>query len=168
MVRNDKDFLELDVVSLEDGMVLGTVDALLVDDHANVAGLVLDLGIYEANVLAYGDILSVGDDAIMVSTSDKVRLVSQHPSLEQVAELEIFVTDSLVMSDQGNLVGVVGDYYVDMATGAIKGLEVLPDEDSDPHEALLIPMTQVIRIAPELVMVRADFAQHSVPDPETL
>lgn len=169
MARNDKDFLGLDVVSLADGMVVGTVDALLVDDNATVAGLVMDLGIYEAKVLSYSDILNVGEDAIMISSADSVKLVSEHPALEEVAELEIFVTDALAMTDRGELVGVVGDYFVDPVSGTIKGIEVLPDEGG--HEAettLIVPASQVLRIGPELVLIRADYEQNAVTDATSL
>lgn len=169
MARNDKDFLGLDVVSLDDGAVVGTVDALLVNEDGAVAGLVMDLGIYEAKVLAYADILNVGEDAIVIASSDSVRLVSDDPALEEVAELEIFVTDALAMTDQGNIVGTIGDYFIDPPTGSIKGLEVLLESaDEDVERALVVPASHVIRIGPELVIVRADFEKDAVSDAEAL
>ena len=169
MTRRDKDFMGLEVVSLEDATVVGTVDALLVDDHATVVGLVLDMGVYEAKVLAFSDVKSVGDDAIMIASADPVKLISEVPALEDVADLEIYVTDALAMTDQGDLVGVVGDYFVDTASGAINGIEVLPeDAEDDSDEALLVPASQVIRIGAELVMLKAGFEKSAVPDPDTL
>ena len=169
MARRDKDFLGLEVVSLEDATVVGMVDALLVDEQATVVGLVIDMGVYEAKVLALSDILSVGEDAIMIASADSVRLISENTTLEDVAELEVYVSDALAMTDQGDLVGIVGDYFVDPGTGEIKGIEVLPEEEEyESGEALLVPASQVIRIGSELVMLHAGFEKNTVPDPEAL
>ncbi|HZK49355.1 MAG TPA: hypothetical protein VFD74_07135 [Thermoleophilia bacterium] len=171
MARIDKDFLGLEVVSLEDASVVGEVDALLIDENATVAGLVIDLGVYEAKVLAFSDILSIGEDAVMIETAASVKPISQNIALEEVAELDVHVTDTLVMTDRGDLVGIVGDYYVDPATGAIKGLEILredSEEETEEEEAYLVPSSQVIRIGAELVMLKAGFEAAAVPSPDAL
>lgn len=169
MARKDKDFLGLEVVSLEDASVVGEVDALLIDDSATVAGLVIDLGVYEAKVLAFSDILSIGEDAVMIGAAGAVKPISQDAALEEVAELDVHVSDTLVMTDKGDLIGMVGDYYVDPGTGAIKGLEILP-EDSEEHsdEAYLVPSSEVIKIGSELVMLKAGFEGRTVSSPDAL
>ena len=169
MARKDKDFLGLEVVSLEDASVVGEVDALLINDSAAVAGLVIDLGVYEAKVLAFSDILSIGEDAVMIGAAAAVKPISQDAALEEVAELDVHVSDTLVMTDKGDLVGIVGDYYVDPSTGAIKGLEILPeDSEEDSDQAYLVPSSEVIRIGSELVMLKAGFEGRTVSSPEAL
>ncbi|MHB9150090.1 MAG: PRC-barrel domain-containing protein [Thermoleophilia bacterium] len=165
----DKDFLGLEVISLEDASVVGEVDALLIDDNATVAGFVIDLGVYEAKVLAFSDILNIGEDAVMIGAAAAVRPISQNAALEEVAELDVHVSDTLVMTDRGNLVGIVGDYYIDPGTGSIKGLEIIPeDSEGDSGEAYLVPSSQVIKIGSELVMLKADFEAKTVPSPDAL
>ena len=99
MARKDKDFLGLEVVSLEDASVVGEVDALLIDDNATVAGLVIDLGVYEAKVLAFSDILSIGEDAVMIGAAAAVKPISQDAALEEVAELDVHVSVMTRVSD---------------------------------------------------------------------
>lgn len=169
MARKDKDFLGLEVISLEDASVVGEVDALLIDDNATVAGLVIDLGVYEAKVLAFSDILSIGEDAVMIGAAAAVKPISQDAALEEVAELDVHVSDTLVMTDRGNLVGIVGDYFIDPGTGSIKGIEIIPeDSEGDSEEAYLVPSSEVIKIGSELVMVKADFEGKTVPSPDAL
>lgn len=171
MARKDKDFLGLEVVSLEDASVVGLVDALLVDDGGPaVVGLVIDLGVYEAKVLAFSDILSIGEDAVMIGASAAVKPISQHAAMEAVAESDVQVSDTLAMTDRGDLVGVVGDYYVDPTSGAIKGLEVLPEglEGGDPAEAYLVPISDVVRVSSELVMLKGGFEDRTVASADAL
>jgi uncharacterized protein YrrD len=172
MARSDKDFLGLEVVSLEDASVIGEVDGLIVDETANaVAGFVLDLGIYEAKALAFSDVVSVGDDAVMIGSAQVVKPISQHDRLRDIAEREIEVSDALAITDKGNVVGVIGDYYVDPATGALEGLEVVFDEDGDGPEgpsACIVPIDQVIRIGSDLVMLKDGFESRAVDSGEAL
>lgn len=171
MARRDKDFLGLEVVSLEDASVVGEVDGLIVDEKTNaVAGLIIDLGIYEAKVLAYSDVLNVGDDAVMIDSAGVVKPISQHSSLKEIAERDIDPCDSLAITDKGDIVGVVGDYFVDPASGALKGVEVVVDEEDDCDEGTVyvLPMADVVRIGADLLMVRAGFQANAVSSGEDL
>jgi uncharacterized protein YrrD len=170
MARRDKEFLGLDVVSLEDASVLGEVDGLLVDEtRSAVVGLVLDLGIYEAKVLAYEDVVTVGEDAVMVTSSATVRPVSENTILREIAERDVQITDALVMNDQGNVIGVAGDYFLDPNDGTIKGLEVVTDIDVEAlcGEVSVVPLGQA-RIGQDLVMVQSGYEQHTVPSGDDL
>ena len=52
MERYDKDFLGLEVVSLQDASVVGEVEGLIVDDQAKaVAALIVNTGSYRSRVL---------------------------------------------------------------------------------------------------------------------
>ncbi len=158
MARRDKDFLGLEVVSLEDASVIGEVDGLVVDETiAAVVGLIIDMGIHEAKVAAYSDLLSVGDDAVMVESSAVVRPISQHTALHEVAERHVEVCDAYAITDKGDVVGAIGDYFIDPATGAIRGVEVLVEEEDDQVAVFVTPASDIVRIGTELVMVRAGF-----------
>jgi uncharacterized protein YrrD len=158
MARRDKDFLGLEVVSLEDASVIGEVDGLIVDETtSSVVGLIIDLGIHEAKVAAYSDLLSVGDDAVMVESSAVVRPISKHAALREVAEREVEVCDAYAITDKGDVVGAIGDYFIDPASGAIKGVEVIVEEEEDQVTVLIASALDIVRIGTELVMVRAGF-----------
>jgi len=158
MARRDKDFLGLEVVSLEDASVIGEVDGLIVDETvAAVVGLIIDMGIHEAKVAAYSDLLSVGDDAVMVESSAVVRPISGHVTLREVAEREVEVCDAYAITDKGDVVGAIGDYFVDSATGAIKGVEVIVEEDDEQVKVFVASASDIVRIGTDLVMIRAGF-----------
>ena len=162
MARNDKDFLGLEVVSLEDASVVGEVDGLVVDETtAAVVGLVVDLGLYEAKLLPFSAVRGLGEDAVMVDSASSLKPVSESPDLEEIARREVLVSDAMVLTDAGNLAGTVGDYFVDPDTGRISGLEIVVETDDD-EISYFIPMTEVIRIGADLVMIKAGFKKRAV------
>lgn len=170
MARRDKDFLGLEVVSLEDASVIGEVDGLIVDETIGaVVGLIIDLGIHEAKVAAYSDLLSVGDDAVMVESSAVVQPISDHTSLREVAEREVNVYDAYAITDRGDVVGAIGDYFVDPATGVIKGVEVIVEGDCDDEVTVYVASaSDIVRIGTELVMIRAGFQGRAATSGEAL
>lgn len=158
MARRDKDFFGLEVVSLEDASVIGEVDGLIVDETIGVVvGLIIDLGIHEAKVAAFSDLLSVGDDAVMVESSAVVRPISEDATLREVAERHVEVCDAYAITDKGDVVGAIGDYFVDPVTGAINGVEVMVEEEDDQVAVFVVSASDIVRIGTELVMVRAGF-----------
>lgn len=169
MPRKDKDFLGLEVVSLEDASVLGEIDGLIVDEtRDSVAGFVVDIGIKEAKVLSVADIKSIGNDAVMVESAQVVGPISGHAELQEIAERKIFLTGSLALTDLGNIAGAVADYYVDTKSGAIKAIEIVPPEEEDSGKEITVPATEVVRIGPDLVMIKSDFISKAVSSVEGL
>lgn len=168
MARRDKDFLGLEVVSLEDASVVGEVDGLIVDEAANrVVGLLLDMGIYEAKALAFSDVACIGEDAVMIESTAVVKPISEQSDLEQVVGRDVHVSDSLAISDRGDIVGTTGDFYVDSESGEIRGIELVAEEDTG-EQTYVMPIGSVVRIGADLVMFNADFARRAVPSGEEL
>jgi uncharacterized protein YrrD len=162
MARRDKDLLGLEVVSIEDASLAGEVDGLIVDETSNrVAGLLVDLGLYEAKALAFADIVSMGEDAVTVESSAVVRPISQQPELEGIVEREVHVSESLAISDKGDILGTTGDYFIDTKSGEIRGIELLV-EDDDGERTFVVAMSGVVRIGVDLVMFDADYRPKAV------
>ena len=128
---------------------------MLIDERRNVvAGLVLDAGIYEANVVAYADVRSVEAEAIFVDSSAVVQPLSQHPLLAMLAERDIRIVGEVALDDRGDVIGIVQSYSIDPATGALVSLEVAPG-DANGARGYMVLMDDVIRIGGELIIVRS-------------
>lgn len=169
MARKDKDLLGLEVVSLEDASVVGEVDGLIVDEtRGRVAGLVVDMGLYEAKVISYDDIRTIGEDAVMLDGAGSLKPISEHPELRQIAERDVNIDDALAITDAGAIVGLVGDYYIDTASGEIKGVEVTSGEDDGEGRTYIVPADVVVRIGKDLVMLASDFTGRAVASGERL
>lgn len=168
MARNDKDFLDLEVVDLERAEVIGGVDGLIVDEATKaVAGLVVDLGIYEAKAIRYGDVVSVGEDAVTVESTQAVKPISEQPDLEEIAGRGVTVCDEIAITDGGDIAGVTGDFYVDTDSGEIRAIEILVPEENG-ESIYTVPISNVVRIGADIVMIQAGFVAQSVGSGEDL
>jgi uncharacterized protein YrrD len=168
MARNDKDFLGLEVVNLEDASLVGEVDGLVVDERsASVVAFVVNMGLYEAKLLPFRAIRGLGEDSVMVDSAASLKPVSGSGELEEIAKRNVLGFETIVLNDAGDMVGTVGDYFVDPATGRIRGIEVVVEGENN-ERSYVIPMSEVIRIGTELVMVKAGFKKRAVSSGETL
>ncbi len=152
MERYDKDFLGLEVVSLQDASVVGEVEGLIVDDRARtVAALIVNTGSYRSRVLPYALVRSVGEDAVVIASADGIALVSEAPALETLVERNVVLAGAYLLTEGGTLLGRLSGFLVDTTSGAITSLAVTQEEDAeatDLEAALLIPAHSITTVGP--------------------
>lgn len=165
MERYDKDFLGLEVVSLQDASVVGEVEGLIVDDQTKVvAALIVNTGSYRSRVLPYALVRSVGEDAVVVESADGIKLISEAPELEALVERDVVLPGAYLLTEGGTLLGKLAGFLVDTVSGGITSLAVTEEdgaEAADPQAALLIPAGSITSVGPEIVIV-------STPRPEAV
>jgi uncharacterized protein YrrD len=157
MTRRDKDFLGLEVISLEDASVAGEVGGVILDARENrVAGFLVDLGIFEAKGLAFSEVRSIGEDAVMIESTSLVRPISEHRELERLVLQEVFISESMVITDQGDIVGSAGDFFVDPSNGRLRAIELRVENDRG-EGSYVLPMSAVVAVGADLVMISANY-----------
>jgi uncharacterized protein YrrD len=169
MARKDKDFVGLEVISLEDATVVGKVDGLIVDaSERRIGALVVGLGIHEAKVIPQADVVGIGDDAVTVRGAGVVKRISECPPVEELARRGVQLADELVLTDGGDLVGVVSAYFVDPHTGDIRGLELSPGPDEPHRPSHTVRAKDIVSLGKELVIVRAGSESRDAGSGESL
>ncbi|MCG9966829.1 PRC-barrel domain-containing protein [Pelotomaculum terephthalicicum JT] len=125
-MKKSKRFTSLSVISLEEGQQIGTVKGLIVDPASKkVAALIIEQKGWfkEQRFIPYHKVHSVGNDAI---TIEKNTCVEKAGSLSEIVKLlkdKIGVIGSKIVAENGTVLGYVDEFYVDLETGAITGLE---------------------------------------------
>ncbi|MCL6477995.1 MAG: PRC-barrel domain-containing protein [Peptococcaceae bacterium] len=125
-MRKSKQFLGLPVISLEEGQQVGTVKGLVVNPTLkNVAALIIEQkGLFrEQKFIPYSKVHSTGEDAV---TIDHANWVGKGVSLPEILKLykeRVNITGSRLVTENGTVLGIVDEYYVDLQTGDIVGLE---------------------------------------------
>ncbi|GAB4250759.1 MAG: hypothetical protein Kow00129_11620 [Thermoleophilia bacterium] len=170
MARLDTDLLGLQIVAKDRASVVGEIDGLIIDDEAlQVAGFLVDLGLYEARALPFEDALAVGEDAVIVATPSVVVRISDNPRLAQLAAKEITLSDATALTLSGKAVGTVGDFYVDTESGSLLGLEFYPEEtDVYPPGKVVLPASTIRRLGRDIVILSDDYDRHFLKDAESL
>ncbi|WP_018086129.1 PRC-barrel domain-containing protein [Desulfurispora thermophila] len=126
-MRKSKQFPGLPVVSLAEGRQIGTVKDLVINPAARaVAALIIETGAWrkEQRFIPYQRIHSVGDDAITIHRSSNVEKGTSLPEIMQLLKERVTLTGSRLLTPGGQVLGRVEEYYVDVKTGQIVGLEI--------------------------------------------
>ncbi|NLE74479.1 MAG: hypothetical protein GX604_07625 [Actinobacteria bacterium] len=164
MALSDKDFLGLEVVGLDEAAIVGTVQGLIVDDAARaVVALIIDTGAYQSRVVPYAAVQSVGDDAVVISSAAEATLITEAPALEKQAQRDIQLSGCLVLTEAGQVLGVIDDFFIDAATGTITELEIEP-AIGEGQETFRVPADILLQVGDEIVIVRVPA---SLPTPDS-
>lgn len=123
-----KRLYSLPVISLSDGEELGKVQGVLIDPEAvALAALILDYrkGLFrEPRLIPFEHITSFGDYAVTVKDSGACERVNQSPHLAALFRRSPRILGTKVLTEDGNFLGTVEEFYFDPATGKINGLEL--------------------------------------------
>lgn len=126
-MRKSKQFPGLPVVSLAEGRQIGTVKDLVINPSTRaVAALIIETGAWrkEQRFIPYQRIHSVGDDAITIHRSSNVEKGTSLPEIMQLLKERVTLTGSRLLTPGGQVLGRVEEYYVDVKSGQIVGLEI--------------------------------------------
>ncbi|OPY58859.1 MAG: PRC-barrel domain protein [Pelotomaculum sp. PtaU1.Bin035] len=125
-MKRSRQITSLSVISLEEGQQIGTVKGLVVDPASKkLAALIIEQKGWfkEQRFIPYHKVHSVGNDAITV---EKNSCVEKSGSLSDIVKLlkdKVGIIGSKMVAENGTVLGFVDEYCVDLATGAIAGLE---------------------------------------------
>lgn len=125
-MRKSKDFISLPVISLQEGQQIGTVKGLVVDPALKqvVALIIEQKGWFkEQRYIPYHKVKSVGDDAITIDRSTSVERGSGQPNIIKLLKDGIAIKGTRMVTGSGTLLGYVDEYYVDLTSGQLVGLE---------------------------------------------
>ena len=170
MARVDTELLGLQIVALDDASVIGEVDGLIIDDKTmKVAGFLVDLGLFEASVLPFGNASAVGADAIIVASADALAPITGDPDLDALATKDITISDARVITRSGKTVGSIGDFFVDTDSGDVVGMEFIADDQSIyPKDMAVLPGAAVLRLGRDIIVVSDDYLQRLQRDAGSL
>lgn len=136
----------LPVLETETGMQIGEIGEILVDvEGAILCGLIIRAGNWFASesVVAFGDLLSLGHDAVMVCNHHVIR------QLDAVAieKYNYYLRDLFnkeIVTDTGLRIGLLTDIIYDNVTGEMKWYQISDSLITDfLYGRMLMPLPQV-------------------------
>lgn len=125
-MRKSKEFLSLPVVSLEEGRQIGSIKGLVVHPGLKkVAALIIEQKGWfdEQKFIPYSNVHSVGEDAITVKHGTKVQKGGNLPEIISLTKNKVKISGARIVTENGTLLGEADDYYVNLATGEMIGME---------------------------------------------
>ena len=125
-MRKSKQFQGMNVVSLEEGQQIGAIGGLVINPaQKNVAALIIEQKGWfrEQKFIPFSKVHSIGEDII---TIDRINRAEKGTSLPEILKLfkdRVNVIGSRLVAENGTALGMVDEYYIDLQTGNIVGLE---------------------------------------------
>jgi sporulation protein YlmC with PRC-barrel domain len=170
--RRACDLLGLPVYDAQDGKHLGEIRSLLVRPEDSTVAAVGIEGPAGLRRLRYSRLRAVGPDAVMLDHED---VLQEELPGEELADLDEGVVDRPVMTENGHKLGVVIGFRVNPRDGRIQCYRVRPDAGLLAELSALItgdrlevPVSQVLSVGPEVVIVREEVAaaaEAEIPTP---
>jgi len=126
-MKKSRKFISMPIVSLAEGIQIGNVRSLIVDPvKMEVAALVIDQRGWfrEQKIIPYAKVKSVGSDAVTIDQSSNVQKPVNLPELLKLINERSNPVGTKVIAENGTVIGVVDEFYIDKVTGKISGLEI--------------------------------------------
>lgn len=125
-MRKSKQFVTMPVISLEEGQQIGSIKGLVVNPYKKeVAALVIEQKGWfkEQKFIPFSKVRSIGEDALTIDRSANVEKGASIPEIVKFFKDKVDIIGAKLVSENGTALGYVDEFYVDLQTGAIVGLE---------------------------------------------
>ncbi len=125
-MRKSKQFTSMPVISLEEGQQIGTIKGLVVDPMLKrVAALIIEQKGWfnDQKFIPYNNVHSVGEDAVTVKHGTMLQKGGNLPEIISLTKNKVKVGGARIVTESGTLMGEADDYYVNLASGEMIGME---------------------------------------------
>lgn len=157
MLIKANDVIGLKVITLETGKEVAKVQDVVYDPRDNmVKALVIDEGGWfsDAKVILFEDIKSIGEDAVIIESEEKVRTASEVSSrVANIAREEQNLTKTKIITEEGDELGSVSDIIFDSKTGKVEEFEVSQGAQNLASGKKTIRVNNIITVGEDATIV---------------
>lgn len=149
--------LGLGVMSIQEGIRCGKVVDLLIDYRKyEVFGFIVKGGWNkDAEIVLFKDIESIGQDLVMVADAKAVKEAAKVPQALEAIKEHVTIAKLEVISRSGQVLGRIGTFEFDTATGRIEKFEIAGSVLKNIFEGKhVIPVKQIISIGCDAMIVQ--------------
>lgn len=153
-MKTTKDILGLRIISIADGTQVGHVKDLLMNAQGGLLEFVIvdqPSDYFGARVIAFADILGIGEFALTIPHPQVIQAVAQNPVAQELLKHDVRVIETKVLTKKGQLIGEVEEVQIDETSGKIASCIY----KNSGGEMLEVPGEQVITFGKELLIVES-------------
>ncbi len=125
-MRKGRQFVGMPVISLEEGQQIGTIGGLVINPaRKNVAALIIEQKGWfrEQKFIPFNKVHSIGEDAVTIERGSRAERGISLPEILKLFKERVNIAGSRLVAENGTAMGIVEEYYIDLQTGDIVGLE---------------------------------------------
>lgn len=168
-MKKSQEIIGLPVFSILDGKKIGQVKDLVINPEEGKVDFILVSNrnwYVGARVLAYKFVMGIGEHAVTTESENLLTTINETANANNLLERNIELKGNRVLTNKGNLIGVISEYAVDEENGKISCLEYRSALDESKIEN--IEAQQVITYGVDVVVIKehAGFTPPSTPERE--
>ncbi|ABZ82732.1 prc-barrel, putative [Heliomicrobium modesticaldum Ice1] len=164
-MTKSQNIVGLAIISISDGRELGLVRDLIINpDQGAVEYLMVEnetwyLG---AQVIPFERLQGVGEYAVTIESEEALQRLIDLPDVLGLIQRQVKVKGTKVLTKGGRLIGLVSEYFVDVASGKIAGCLLLPSRET--LGARIIPAESVVTFGRDVLIVAEDLDEASLEE----
>lgn len=151
-MKSSVNIRKLKIISINEGKQISSVKDIIVNSsEGSLAFFVIDQpsDYFGARIIAYSDILGLGDYALIIPDSSVIQDVAHNPLAIELLQKDVKVVGSQALTTKGCLVGKVNEIIIDEATGKIAACEIFTPEGTTSQ----VNCEKVITYGKEIVLI---------------
>lgn len=166
-MKRSQEIIGLPVFSIIDGAKIGQVKDLVVNPEEGKVDFILvaNSSWYAgAKVLPFRSVVGIGEHAVTTESQAMLLNIDESEEAKKLLERNIQIKGTRVLTNKGNLIGVINEFEIDTETGILSRLEYKTAQDEMKTE--IIEAEDVLTYGSEVVVVRekgSSYIPQSVP-----
>lgn len=171
-MKKSQEIIGLPVFSIVDGKKIGQVKDLVINpEEGKLDFILVSNGSWYvgARVLPYKAVMGIGEHAVTTESQNLLSNIGDNSSASTLLQRNIEIKGNRVLTNKGNLIGVISEYEVDENTGKIVRLEYKTARDESKTD--IIEATDVLTFGADVIVVRenqTDTDPDGTPQPEDI
>lgn len=156
-MKKSQEIIGLPVFSILDGKKIGQVkDLVLNPEEGKLDFILVSNGSWYsgAKVLPYKAVMGIGLHAVTTESDSLMTNVNETASAHSLLQRNIEIKGNKVLTNRGNLIGVVIEYEVDETSGNITRLEYKTAQDESVVE--IIDANQVLTYGLDVIVIKEE------------
>ena len=164
-MKKSQEIIGLPVFSILDGKKIGQVKDLVINpEEGKLDFILVSNGSWYvgARVLPYKAVMGIGEHAVTTESENLLSNIGDTSSAANLLQSNIVIKGNLVLTDKGNLIGVISEYEVDELSGKIVRLEYKTAVDESKTD--IVEAADVLTYGADVIVVRENHDSSPVPD----
>ncbi|MEN6460252.1 MAG: PRC-barrel domain-containing protein [Syntrophomonas sp.] len=154
-MKKSQEIIGLPVFSIVDGRKIGQVKDLVINpEEGKVDFILVSNGSWYvgARVLPYKSVMGVGEHAVTTESENQLTNINETAYAGTLLERNIEIKGNRILTNRGNLIGVISEFEIEENTGKITRLQYKCAQDETKVE--IVEADQVLTFGADVVVVR--------------
>jgi uncharacterized protein YrrD len=154
-MKKSQEIIGLPVFSILDGKKIGQVKDLVINpEEGKLDFILVSNGSWYvgARVLPYKAVMGIGEHAVTTESETLLSNIGDTSSANNLLQRNIEIKGNRVLTNKGNLIGVVSEYEVDEISGKIVRLEYKTAQDESKID--IVEAADVLTYGTDVIVVR--------------